>query len=66
MSEPETTQRNDIAATLHGTGALAEMLSLIGDTEKGGDQAVARILVESEKDLRALLNFAVGAVRARF
>jgi len=49
------------ATALHGAAALTELLENIGRTEEqgGGDKAVAKVLVENEMPLRALLTFSL-------
>lgn len=48
---------NDTAKALKGAAALAEMLGLIGAAED--DNAVAKVMVENEIELRDLLKWAL-------
>jgi hypothetical protein len=52
--------------TIRGAAALSEMLDCIGAVQLSGepigDHAVAKIMVENEMNLRALLEFAIGAI----
>lgn len=52
------------AMRLRGAGALTEMLAVIGD-EHCNDRTVARLLVDNELELCALLRFALRKIAGK-